>query len=86
MRILFMRHPIPMKGSVCMIDLMTINEVAAACRTNPSTLYHWRYQNRGPRAARIGRKVLYQRADVEAWLEELYDGAVPSDANVERLR
>ena len=49
---------------------MTTVEVADLCRVAPETVRWWRYSNRGPRHLRIpgGRRVLYDVADVEAWL------------------
>lgn len=38
------------------------NEVSTA------TLEKWRCTGQGPRFIRVGRKVLYRRTDIEAWL------------------
>lgn len=59
------------------LDLMTANEVAQATRISPSTLKDWRANRRrqdhgaewGPEFSKLGRRVLYRRADVDAWLE-----------------
>jgi len=55
-----------------MNELMTTQEVADLLRTSPSTLHHWRYKNRGPRAFNTGRQVLYRRSDVELWISERF--------------
>ncbi|MET9022421.1 helix-turn-helix domain-containing protein [Actinopolymorpha sp. NPDC004070] len=34
------------------------------------TLYRWRYIGAGPRAARIGKHLRYDPADVYAWVAE----------------
>ena len=51
---------------------LTRVEAAALCRIKPQTLALWATQGRGPAFLRIGGgprgKVLYSRADVEAWL------------------
>lgn len=48
-------------------EYLTIEEVAALFRTGPSTVRYWRQRGTGPRAVRVGRRVLYARADVDAW-------------------
>lgn len=55
-----------------MDDLMMPQEVSARLRTKPETLKYWRYIGTGPRFARIGRRVVYRRSEVEAWLEEQF--------------
>jgi predicted DNA-binding transcriptional regulator AlpA len=35
-----------------------------------STLSNWRYRGTGPKYIKIGRKVLYRRADLTEWLEK----------------
>ena len=34
------------------------------------TLYQWRYLQKGPRSARVGRWLRYRPVDVRRWLEE----------------
>lgn len=34
-----------------------------------STLYYFRSVGGGPKSYRIGKKLVYKRADVEAWVE-----------------
>ncbi|MFH7324791.1 helix-turn-helix transcriptional regulator [Aeromicrobium sp. JJY06] len=52
-----------------MDELLTTEEVAEIARTSPSTVHFWHTRGTGPRSAKIGRRRLYRRADVEAWLE-----------------
>ncbi|MBA2626076.1 MAG: helix-turn-helix domain-containing protein [Acidimicrobiia bacterium] len=33
------------------------------------SIYAWRSRGEGPRAYRVGRRVLFKKADVDAWLE-----------------
>jgi predicted DNA-binding transcriptional regulator AlpA len=49
---------------------LTTAEVAALCRTSPETIRFWRYVGKGPQSFKVGRKVLYDAAGVEAWLAE----------------
>lgn len=54
-------------------DLMTMKEVAAYMRTPLKTLRHWRYTGQGPRFARVGRRLLARRSDVDAWLNQQFE-------------
>ncbi len=55
--------------------LLTIKEVAERYPFPEPTLRYWRLRNEGPPSARIGRKVVYREADVEAWVEEHFADA-----------
>lgn len=50
-------------------DLMLIEEVAEQSRTPVATLRYMRVRGEGPPAFKVGRRLLYRRADVQAWLE-----------------
>ncbi|MGI9084433.1 MAG: helix-turn-helix domain-containing protein [Aeromicrobium sp.] len=49
-------------------------EVADFLRTSPETVRYWRHIGKGPRSFKVGRRVLYDRADVAAWLEAAKSG------------
>ena len=51
------------------MDLITTAEAAALLRVAPETLRYWRWRGEGPRSFRVGRRVLYERADIAAWLD-----------------
>jgi predicted DNA-binding transcriptional regulator AlpA len=51
-------------------DLLTTVEVAQITRSPVSTLRYWRHLGTGPHSFRLGRRVVYRRADVAAWLLE----------------
>ena len=53
-------------------DYLTTLEVAELCRTSPETVRYWRHTRFGPPSFRLGRRVLYRRADVQDWLDGLY--------------
>ena len=53
-----------------MRQFITTNELAELCRTSPETVRYWRHIGEGPKGIRIGRRVLYDLADVEAWLQK----------------
>lgn len=50
------------------MDLMTTTEVAERLRVPEPTLRYWRHQGAGPPSFKLGRRVLYRRDDVDAWL------------------
>ena len=52
-----------------MPELMTTAEVAELLRTPAETVRYWRHVGIGPRSFKVGRRVLYDRKDVEAFLE-----------------
>jgi excisionase family DNA binding protein len=61
-------------------DLLTITEAAVVLRTPVATLRYWRHRHTGPRSFRLGRRVLYRRDDVHAWIAAQRGRAVPTDA------
>jgi excisionase family DNA binding protein len=50
--------------------LWTPEDVANYLGVPIHTLYRWRYLGIGPRAARIGKHLRYDPADVYAWVEQ----------------
>jgi predicted DNA-binding transcriptional regulator AlpA len=57
--------------------LITTAEFAEQARTPVATVRYWRHINYGPRGVRLGRAVVYDAAEVEAWIDEAFtDGAV----------
>jgi predicted DNA-binding transcriptional regulator AlpA len=59
---------------------LTTAEVAALCRTSPETIRFWRYVGKGPQSFKVGRKVLYDSAGVEAWLTEAQQASTAAKA------
>ncbi|MEO5335163.1 MAG: helix-turn-helix domain-containing protein [Magnetococcus sp. YQC-5] len=55
-----------------MSELLTVEEAAVYLHVKPGTLNNWRTSIRccGPRYARIGKKILYDRVDLVRWVEE----------------
>ncbi len=51
-------------------ELLTITEAADLLRAPVATLRYWRHLGTGPRSFRLGRRVLYRRDDLQAWVEE----------------
>lgn len=55
------------------MDIVDIGQVAELTKVPEATLRYWRYLgDRGPKSFKVGRRVMYRRADVDQWLEELY--------------
>lgn len=53
--------------------LITIQRLSEEIGVPEATLRYWRQQGTGPKSARIGRRVMYRRADVEAWIQAQFD-------------
>ena len=51
-------------------ELLTITEAAELLRAPVATLRYWRHLGTGPRSFRLGRRVLYRRDDLQAWVEQ----------------
>ena len=49
--------------------LLDTEQVAALLGLRPNTLAQWRMSGAGPRFVRLGRRVRYQPADVDDWLQ-----------------
>jgi hypothetical protein len=54
------------------------DELAERLRTAPGTVRYWRFAGIGPRGVKIGRRVLYDLAEVERWEAEQEND--PTDA------
>lgn len=52
-----------------MPEYMTTAEVAELLRTSPESVRFWRHVGKGPRSFKAGRRVLYAREDVQAWID-----------------
>jgi excisionase family DNA binding protein len=50
-------------------DLLTLPEAAELLRAPVATLRYWRHLGSGPRSFRLGRRVLYRRDDLQAWVD-----------------
>jgi excisionase family DNA binding protein len=51
-----------------MSEYMTVQEVAERVRSTPGAVYQWRSRGEGPQAIRMGKRLLFRPADVEAWI------------------
>ncbi len=48
---------------------MSPEELAELYGIPVGTIYQWRTKGYGPKGARIGRHVRYERAEVDAWIK-----------------
>lgn len=53
-----------------MPEYLTTTEVGELLRTSPETVRFWRHVGKGPASFKAGRRVLYDRTDVMAWIDE----------------
>lgn len=53
-------------------------EVAQWVRQNQRTLRYWRAQGIGPKWAKLGRRIVYRRSDVQAWIDEQFEANAAS--------
>jgi excisionase family DNA binding protein len=54
-----------------MKKLWTVDELAEFAGVSVTTLYHWRWEGKGPKAIKVGRYLRYPEGDIEKWLEGL---------------
>lgn len=57
-------------------DFLTTEEVAAVTRTSIDTVRYWRTKGIGPQGARVGKRILYRREDVDTWLRDRFEAAL----------
>lgn len=52
------------------MDLLNLPEASQFTRVPEATLRYWRSQGTGPPSFKLGRRIFYRKADVDAWLAE----------------
>jgi predicted DNA-binding transcriptional regulator AlpA len=55
-------------------ELLYTEEVAALTRKSAGTIRWLRATGQGPRAGKLGRRVVYRRGDVEEWIASAFEG------------
>jgi len=58
------------------VRLLTIAEAAERLGRPVATLYDWRYKKTGPKSAKLGGRLVYREADLEAWIDAQFEEAV----------
>jgi predicted DNA-binding transcriptional regulator AlpA len=56
-------------------EVLTLPEVAKLLRVAEFTLRSWRQHGKGPKAFKMGRRVMYAARDVDAWIKEQINNA-----------
>jgi excisionase family DNA binding protein len=51
--------------------MWTVDELAKFAGVSVGTLYHWRWEGKGPKAIKVGRFLRYPEGDIQEWLEAL---------------
>ena len=64
-------------------DLLLLPEVAQITRQSVSTLRWLRHKGEGPPGFKVGRRLLFRRGEVEAWLRQ-HEQAEPRADELER--
>ena len=52
-------------------DFLTNDELADLVRRPVATIRYWKHTGFGPTSFKLGRRVMYRRRDVDAWLTSL---------------
>lgn len=50
-------------------ELLLLPEVATMTRLSEDTMRWLRHTGAGPRSGKLGRRVVYRRSDVQAWID-----------------
>ncbi len=61
-------------------ELLTTEDVAKIVRVPVSTVRYWQHRGSGPSSFRMGKRRLYARSDVEAWIARAREAAMGGDA------
>ena len=48
---------------------LTSEEAAEFLRTPLATLYKWRHEGTGPRARKVGKRLLYEQTELIDWVD-----------------
>lgn len=56
-----------------MSDLLTLADVTERYPIPAGTLRYWRHCGTGPKSFKLGRRVMYRKEDVDAWIEAQYE-------------
>ena len=56
-----------------MSKLLRVPDVSAMTGIPEATLRFWRHEKRGPKSAKLGRRVVYREEDVLAWIDAQFE-------------
>ena len=63
------------------MNLLNVDQAADYLGTSVATLYYWRTCGKGPASFKVGRRVMYDRADLDAFLAACR--VVPADGDLQ---
>jgi excisionase family DNA binding protein len=63
------------------MDLLTVDEAAELVRAPAGSLRFWRHQGTGPASAKLGKRIVYRRDDLEAWVQAQFDAQAAVEAS-----
>lgn len=55
------------------MDLLTTTEAAEFLHVPVATLRHWQATGKAPRSARMGKRRMWRREDLEAWTASKFE-------------
>lgn len=55
-----------------MEPFLYIDEASGQLRIPVETLRTWRKAGKGPRSAKIGKRIVYRQGDLDAWIDEQF--------------
>ena len=58
-------------------DVLTRSEAAQFLRVPPATLCYWATRRQGPRFAKLGKRTVYRKADLERFIDSCPAGGTP---------
>jgi excisionase family DNA binding protein len=59
-----------MPSSTAQAERLSVTEAAEYLGVAVTTLYGWRTRQHGPRSAKVGRKLVYLRGELDRWLRD----------------
>jgi DNA-binding transcriptional MerR regulator len=64
---------VDLRAPVRRAHLMSIDDVSEEWGFPIATIRYWVATGRGPKSAKIGRRRLFRRENVEAWIDSAFD-------------
>lgn len=64
-----------MNGDTKLTELIDIEAAAKMMGQCVSTLRWWRANDKGPKSAKMGRRIMYRKSDIENWIEQQFANA-----------
>ena len=49
-------------------EYLTVEQLSAYIKIEPGTIYNWKQLGLGPKRTKLGKRVLFKKSDVDAWI------------------